>query len=1141
MTPRFSFLSLRTRLMALVLLAIFPLLILIFINAAEQRSAAAGRAQSEALRVALFAVSSQAQFIEQTRQFLVNLTQSPELSSGETPACNEAFTVLRAQYLQQQPRYLNLGLIDPDGRIYCSIQPVSGSIYIANRDYFQRALQTLSFSFGDYEYDPSTDETFVNFVYPVLDFSSRPRVILFATLDLNWLNQLAVRLQLPANSTVTVLDRNGKILIHYPEPERRVGQTLPETPIVEMILARRAEGTAEAVDIDGIQRLYAFTPLAGVSGGLPSAYISVGIPSESVYAEGDRLLILNLVTLGAVTVFALGATWIAGGFFILRPVHALVQATRRLSAGDLSTRIGQPAAGERGEIAQLAQAFDHMAESLQQRQTERDRAEAALRKSEELYRTLARNFPNGAVILFDRDLRYTIADGAGLAEVGLSKEALEGKTVHEIFPPDIATLLEPRYRAALAGNTSAFEVPFSDRIYLVYSLPVRNEQGHIVAGMTMTHDITERHRAEEALETSEARFRSAFDDAAIGMALVSTKGRYLEVNQAYCALVGFAEGELLNMTFQAITHPDDLQADLSLFHDLLAGRVRHYEMEKRLIRKLGGEAWVLLSVSLVRDARGRPLYAVSQVQDVTQRKHAEQRLREQEQQYRGIFESTSDGLVINDIDTGHMVEVNPAFCAMHGYSRDELLQADAPILIHPDSLPLFAEYVETVRAGRPFEARAVDVRKDGTPFHVEVRGSRLAYSGKPHILGVVRDITERVQAYQLLEQRVAERTRELSTLLEVSHNVASTLELKPLLGLILDQLKIMVDYVGATIFTLQDDELVILDYRGPLTTERARRLRFRLAQAGANRRVIQTHRPVIIDDVRGDSDLAREFQRTAGEDLLTKFGYIRCWLGVPLMIKEWVVGMMSVDHGQPGFFTDRHAELTLAIANQAAIAIENARLYAQAQALAALEERQKLARELHDSVSQALYGIALGARTARTLLDREPSRVAEPIEYVLSLAEAGLAEMRALIFELRPESLETEGLVAALAKQAASVRARHTVEVQTEFCDEPPLPLDVKTALYRVAQEALHNTVKHARATRIDLRLECFKDEGRVNMEVRDNGRGFDPGGSFPGHLGLRSMRERVEKIGGDFQVESTPGGTSVRVQVLVNRPSISG
>jgi signal transduction histidine kinase len=241
--------------------------------------------------------------------------------------------------------------------------------------------------------------------------------------------------------------------------------------------------------------------------------------------------------------------------------------------------------------------------------------------------------------------------------------------------------------------------------------------------------------------------------------------------------------------------------------------------------------------------------------------------------------------------------------------------------------------------------------------------------------------------------------------------------------------------------------------------------------------------------------------------------------------------MLSVDIGQPGYYTAHHAELLRAVANQAAVAVENARLYEQARGLAALEERQKLARELHDSVSQALYGIGLGARTARTLLDRDPPRAAGPLDYVVSLAEAGLTEMRALIFELRPDALETEGLVGLLEKQAAALRARHGLRVAVDLGSEPDVPLAVKETLYRIAQESLNNTVKHARASQVMLRL-TQEPEG-ILLEVGDDGAGFDPGGRFAGHLGLRSMRERAARHGATLQVESAPGrGTRVRVCV---------
>lgn len=214
-------------------------------------------------------------------------------------------------------------------------------------------------------------------------------------------------------------------------------------------------------------------------------------------------------------------------------------------------------------------------------------------------------------------------------------------------------------------------------------------------------------------------------------------------------------------------------------------------------------------------------------------------------------------------------------------------------------------------------------------------------------------------------------------------------------------------------------------------------------------------------------------------------------------------------------------------------------LYEQAQELVSLQERQRLARELHDSVSQVLYGIGLGAHTAREVLETggDPGEALESIDYVLTLADAGLAEMRALIFELRPESLEREGLVAALARQVAVLRARYKLTVEAELGEEPSLPLEVKHVAYRVAQEALNNIVKHARATTVVLRLAREAEE--IIVEVRDNGRGFDPTDPFPGHLGLHSMRERVTKVGGFLVIESTPGqGTCVGVRLPITSAS---
>jgi signal transduction histidine kinase len=262
---------------------------------------------------------------------------------------------------------------------------------------------------------------------------------------------------------------------------------------------------------------------------------------------------------------------------------------------------------------------------------------------------------------------------------------------------------------------------------------------------------------------------------------------------------------------------------------------------------------------------------------------------------------------------------------------------------------------------------------------------------------------------------------------------------------------------------------------------------------------------------------------------VTKREGVKATTDIPIRSPQGaVLGGFGVMYTEPHTFSEDEKRVLIALAERASVAISNAELYARAQQAASLEERQRLARELHDSVSQALYGIALGARTARTLLDTDPSKAIEPVDYVLSLAEAGLTEMRALIFELRPESLAMEGVVAALDKQIAAARARHGLDITFESCPEPDVSLEIKEAIYRIAQEALHNIVKHAKAHHVDVSLR--RAGATIELVVSDDGVGFDPSGDFAGHLGLRSMQERAANVAASLAVESAPGaGTIVR------------
>jgi signal transduction histidine kinase len=352
----------------------------------------------------------------------------------------------------------------------------------------------------------------------------------------------------------------------------------------------------------------------------------------------------------------------------------------------------------------------------------------------------------------------------------------------------------------------------------------------------------------------------------------------------------------------------------------------------------------------------------------------------------------------------------------------------------------------------------------------------------------------------------------LTRLLEASRILSSPLELRPILNLILTELKHIVEFDNAAVLLVQNrDNALALRYEanGPLST--ANDTAATLPLAPEHRAVLRSGRP-IINNGKGVDETS--------------------WIGVPLIAQDKSIGLLSIQCYRANYYAQWHADIALAFANQAAAAIENARLRTREAEAATTAERRRLARELHDSVSQALFGIALGARTTQELLQRDPKRAIDTIDYMLKLTDGALAEMRALIFELRPESLATEGLLVALQKQTKALCTRHGIDAQFFFdCEEPPIPVETKEAIYRVALEATQNTIKHAHASHVEIRLGVRNRH--LVLDVKDNGRGFDTNGSFPNHFGLISMRERASNLGGTVEIHSGPGaGTIVQMRV---------
>jgi PAS domain S-box-containing protein len=496
-----------------------------------------------------------------------------------------------------------------------------------------------------------------------------------------------------------------------------------------------------------------------------------------------------------------------------------------------------------------------------------------------------------------------------------------------------------------------------------------------------------------------------------------------------------------------------------------------------------------------------------------------------ERLYRAIFENARDGLILHDIETGQVVDANPEACRMYGYTRDEFIGQLSFILIPPERILQFEKYIQEVQAVGAAIALQANLRKDGSLFSTELSGSLFTTGARSFILSVVRDVSQRVKGEQMLQQRVEERTREQSTLLEISQTLASALELQP--HLILDQMRVIIDYTHAGLFKLEDSTMVVLAVRGPKALERAMPFQILLKSPDALSELYNKRRPTRISDVQSPDPASRFLRSLLDEQAALLLQGVHSWMWVPLAIKDRMIGVIGLAHTERSYFTAHHADLALTVANQAAITMANAELYENAQALAALEERQRLARNLHDAVNQSLFSAGLIAEVLPRLWERDPAEGRKSLEDLRRLTRGAQADMRLLLAELRPSTLTDAELGDLLRLLGNALTGRTNIPIEVTVTGDGKLPTEVQVILYRLCQEGLNNIAKHAGASRVDILLQ-YVPSG-IELRIRDDGRGFDPQKALPGHYGLSMMHERAAAIGATLSISSQPGiGTKI-------------
>jgi two-component system, cell cycle sensor histidine kinase and response regulator CckA len=333
--------------------------------------------------------------------------------------------------------------------------------------------------------------------------------------------------------------------------------------------------------------------------------------------------------------------------------------------------------------------------------------------------------------------RYHPADTQPLGNVAEKHRISARRKIREVFEHGVGqTELELLGQGGVTHHyqVNAHRVQLEGKLYL----------------LAIGIDSSERKKAEEDLRLSEARFSSAFEYAPIGIALVAPDGRWIKVNRALCDLIGYAPEELQAKTFQDVTHPEDLEADLNYVRQMLAGEIRFYQMEKRYLHKSGRVVWIWLSVSLVRDSDGRPLHFISQIQDITERKRAEEELRYAEERFAKAFQSSPEMCAITTLREPRFIEANDTFLRIMGYERSEVIGTSVEQLrIWPDPEERVA-LMKKVREGGT--AREEDVRfrtKSGKILQVRMSGEIIHLQNEPCLLGLARDVTEQ----NLLEEQ----------------------------------------------------------------------------------------------------------------------------------------------------------------------------------------------------------------------------------------------------------------------------------------------------------------------------------------------------------------------------------------------------
>ena len=787
-------------------------------------------------------------------------------------------------------------------------------------------------------------------------------------------------------------------------------------------------------------------------------------------------------------------------------------------------------------VCLLAEALRAARSRAEGSKLEAERHQERLRRSEEHFRSLMESTRNHAIFMLNPEGHVASWNAGAESLSGYGAEEIMGEhysiffTVEDARSGKLDRHLQAAAREGRSQEEHWLERKDGSRFLASTVTTALYEDGGKPRGFSeVMQDITEKKEAETLLEKAENRVRTLVEHVP---AITYTGGVDGDHALDYVSpqienVLGYSPREVTTDPehWTKTLHPHDRRWVLA--EEKRTGQAGDpFALEYRMFARNGRVVWLRDEAMLVRDEEGNPLRWQGFLLDVTERKKSEEKLRESEELYRNVVEQAAENIFLVDPFTGRILQANASFHHSLGYEDKELRRLTLYDIVAQDRESIDRNIRRVMEEGRLSIGERRYRRKDGSLIDVEVSAGAIAHGGDPALCVVAHDVTQRKEAEEALRRSLDA----LLALYETGQILNSSLEREEIGSRLLEVVRRVPNLTAAVISTP--------DEKGELSIWRSSGLDGLWRQARLDPESLSARRDVL---ERREHRLIRlrHPEDPQGEKLVSLY--------LPLLARDRLVGILEA-YG-PEALAEEGAETLYSLANQAASALENARLYAelakrenQLQRLVGKlimtqeEERRRIAYDVHDGLAQTAAAAHqhLQAFARHNPPGSDGGR--EELDETLELVREVVGEARRVIYDARPTVLDDYGLAAAVRLQVETLRSEGLEVHFEEGLGEGRLPPEVETTLFRVAQEALTNVRKHARASVVHVVLD--RPGTGIRLQVTDDGRGFVPEESpktnGPGErVGLSGMRERLALLGGRFELMSEPGtGTTLKAEV---------